>query len=64
MVITKYRLGFICTGAGIDRSNVVPDNGDVAVLLPKDPDKSAGLGALEVRAQKDIYTDILIDRRE
>ena len=38
MVVTRQRLGFVCTNAGVDRSNI---DGDVAVLLPKDPDESA-----------------------
>lgn len=41
MVITRHRLGFRCTNAGVDRSNVAPDRGDVVVTLPRDPDASA-----------------------
>lgn len=41
MVITRHRLGFHCTNAGVDRSNVASDQGDTVVILPKDPDASA-----------------------
>ena len=39
VLITETRHGFICANSGVDLSNV--DGGDHAVLLPKDPDKSA-----------------------
>jgi len=38
LVITKTRHGFICANAGVDRSNT--EDG-TAVLLPRDPDRSA-----------------------
>ena len=41
MVITRHRLGFICSGSGVDRSNVAPHEDEIIVLLPRDPDKSA-----------------------
>jgi coenzyme F420-0:L-glutamate ligase/coenzyme F420-1:gamma-L-glutamate ligase len=41
MVITRHRLGFRCTNAGVDRSNVAPDRGDAVLTLPRDPDASA-----------------------
>ncbi len=41
MVITRHRLGFICTGAGVDRSNIALHDEGVVVLLPRDPDRSA-----------------------
>lgn len=41
MVITRHRLGFECSGAGVDRSNVSSHEHEVVVLLPSDPDQSA-----------------------
>jgi coenzyme F420-0:L-glutamate ligase/coenzyme F420-1:gamma-L-glutamate ligase len=38
LVIARTRHGFVCANAGVDRSNV--DDG-TAVLLPRDPDRSA-----------------------
>lgn len=43
MVVTRHKLGFVCTGSGVDRSNVAPGRDEVVVLLPKDPDRSARL---------------------
>jgi coenzyme F420-0:L-glutamate ligase/coenzyme F420-1:gamma-L-glutamate ligase len=41
MVITRHRLGFVCSGAGVDRSNVAPHSEGRVVLLPQNPDLSA-----------------------
>jgi coenzyme F420-0:L-glutamate ligase/coenzyme F420-1:gamma-L-glutamate ligase len=38
LVIAKTRHGFVCANAGVDRSNTEPGT---AVLLPRDPDRSA-----------------------
>ena len=40
-VVTVHRLGFIGTGAGVDRSNSGDGSDGHAVLLPLDPDASA-----------------------
>lgn len=39
-IIAETKQGFICANSGIDRSNVSKD-GDIVLLLPKNPDKSA-----------------------
>src|SRR5277367_1937703 len=39
VLITETRHGFICANSGVDASNV--DGGRHALLLPKDPDRSA-----------------------
>lgn len=41
MVITRHKLGFECSSAGVDRSNVAPHSDGIVVLLPEDPDQSA-----------------------
>ena len=42
LLIVEQRTGFICANAGIDRSNIEPDDGEIVVsLLPLDPDASA-----------------------
>ncbi len=38
LVIATTRHGFVCANAGVDRSNTAPGT---AVLLPRDPDRSA-----------------------
>jgi coenzyme F420-0:L-glutamate ligase/coenzyme F420-1:gamma-L-glutamate ligase len=40
-VITRHRLGFMGTGAGVDSSNTSPAGEEMVTLLPKDPDASA-----------------------
>jgi coenzyme F420-0:L-glutamate ligase/coenzyme F420-1:gamma-L-glutamate ligase len=41
VLIVRHRLGFTSANAGIDRSNVGPDQEEVVILLPEDPDGSA-----------------------
>lgn len=42
VLIVEHRLGFVMANAGVDQSNVAgPEAGEVALLLPKDPDASA-----------------------
>ncbi len=42
ILIVRHRLGFTSANAGIDMSNVAPEtDGEIALLLPKDPDGSA-----------------------
>ena len=41
VLIVRHRLGFVSANAGIDQSNVDQGCGDVALLLPLDPDASA-----------------------
>ena len=41
VLIVRHRLGFVCANAGIDQSNIEHRGGEQALLLPKDPDRSA-----------------------
>jgi coenzyme F420-0:L-glutamate ligase/coenzyme F420-1:gamma-L-glutamate ligase len=41
VIVTIHKLGFRCTSAGVDKSNVGPAEGEWVSLLPKDPDGSA-----------------------
>lgn len=42
-IIVEHRLGFVCANAGIDHSNVSPENesDNWVLLLPENPDQSA-----------------------
>ena len=40
LIIVEHRLGFICANAGVDHSNVGPED-DLVLRLPADPDASA-----------------------
>jgi coenzyme F420-0:L-glutamate ligase/coenzyme F420-1:gamma-L-glutamate ligase len=41
VLITRHRLGLVMANAGIDQSNLGPGRDGYALLLPKDPDRSA-----------------------
>ena len=41
VLITETPHGFVCANGGVDASNVGPRSGDVVLLLPDDPDRSA-----------------------
>lgn len=41
VLIVAHRLGFVMANAGVDRSNVADSDGEVVLLLPRDPDASA-----------------------
>ncbi|MXZ43422.1 MAG: coenzyme F420-0:L-glutamate ligase [Gammaproteobacteria bacterium] len=41
VLITRHRLGFVAANSGIDQSNVDHSDGEHALLLPLDPDRSA-----------------------
>ena len=42
VLITETRHGFVCANSGVDASNVGTGSQDHVVLLPEDPDASAG----------------------
>jgi len=54
VLITEVRHGLVCANSGVDVSNV--DGGASAVLLPKDPDRSAAnlRGRLKQRFRADV----------
>lgn len=41
ILIVRHRLGLVCANAGIDQSNIDHGGGELALLLPIDPDASA-----------------------
>ncbi len=51
VIIVRHRLGIISANAGIDQSNISHANGECALLLPEDPDRSA-LGLREALQQE------------
>ncbi len=56
VLITQTRHGFVCANSGVDVSNV--DGGKSAVLLPKDPDRSAS--TLRSRLKRLCGADIAV----
>ena len=51
LIITRHRLGFIAANAGVDRSNVAPEEMDRVLLLPFDPDRSAARLRADLRTR-------------
>jgi coenzyme F420-0:L-glutamate ligase/coenzyme F420-1:gamma-L-glutamate ligase len=58
VLITETRHGFICANSGVDVSNV--DGGIHALLLPKDPDRSAARLHRELRKGLKLSIPIII----
>jgi len=52
VLIMRHRLGLVGAHAGIDQSNVDQSQGEVALLLPEDPDRSA----MRLRTQLETRT--------
>ena len=62
-IIVEHRLGFVCANAGIDHSNVT-DRGDAAedwvLLLPSEPDRSAGMMREDLQSRTGKQIGVLI----
>src|SRR5207244_326720 len=51
LIVVEHRLGFVMANAGIDHSNVGPDDGQERVLLlPLDPDIAAAASLVQGQA--------------
>lgn len=59
VLIVEHKLGFVCANAGIDRSNV-GGSGEIALLLPEDPDGSAERLRVELEKARDAKIGVLI----
>jgi coenzyme F420-0:L-glutamate ligase / coenzyme F420-1:gamma-L-glutamate ligase len=57
-LITETRHGFLCANSGVDVSNV--DGGRHAVLLPKDPDRSARKIRNEIKRRTGLSIPVII----
>lgn len=69
LIIVEHRLGFICANAGIDHSNVAPPSSSPPgenkeeewyLLLPKDPDRSAGKIRRKIETVTGKHVGVLI----
>jgi coenzyme F420-0:L-glutamate ligase/coenzyme F420-1:gamma-L-glutamate ligase len=58
VLITETRHGFVCANSGVDVSNV--DGGRHAVLLPQDPDRSAGRLRAEIKKKLGIKVAVIV----
>lgn len=56
-LILETRHGFVCANAGVDHSNV---DGDVALLLPEDPDASAARIRTTLQTETGVAVPVII----
>jgi len=62
LMIMEHRLGFVMANAGVDRSNVAPQDGaERALLLPLDPDASAEALRAALSAQYGVPLAVVIN---
>jgi coenzyme F420-0:L-glutamate ligase / coenzyme F420-1:gamma-L-glutamate ligase len=62
VIIVAHRLGFVMANAGIDASNVEHGPGEeIALLLPKNPDASAGILRDRIRVVQGVDLGIIIN---
>lgn len=61
MVITRHRLGFIMSSAGVDRSNVAEHSHEIVVLLPEDADLSASIIRANIKALTNKDVGVIIN---
>lgn len=60
VLITETAHGFVCANGGIDASNVGPDSGSIATLLPIDPDGSAGAIRAAIRGRFGVDVPVIM----
>ena len=58
VIISRTRHGFVCANAGVDASNVGPE--DILTLLPLDPDASAALIRARVEEELGVSIGVVI----
>jgi coenzyme F420-0:L-glutamate ligase/coenzyme F420-1:gamma-L-glutamate ligase len=58
VLITETRHGLVCANSGVDASNV--DGGNCAVLLPKDPDRSAARLRSQIKKMLGVSVAVII----
>jgi coenzyme F420-0:L-glutamate ligase/coenzyme F420-1:gamma-L-glutamate ligase len=61
IVEVYHRLGFLCTSAGIDRSNAGDPNAEIVSLLPLDPDASAQKIRNEIKESTGTEVGVIIN---
>jgi coenzyme F420-0:L-glutamate ligase / coenzyme F420-1:gamma-L-glutamate ligase len=62
LLIVEHRLGFVMANAGIDQSNLAPEDGVARVLLlPADPDASAARLRDRLRARLGVAVAVVIN---
>ena len=61
VIIVRHKLGFTSANAGIDRSNIKqPDDDEIVLLLPEDPDESAAQIRQAFKTQLGVDVGVVI----
>jgi coenzyme F420-0:L-glutamate ligase/coenzyme F420-1:gamma-L-glutamate ligase len=60
VLITETPQGFVCANGGVDASNMGPESGNVATLLPADPDASADRIRSAVREALGVDVPVIV----
>ncbi len=61
VLVVAHKLGVVLANAGIDRSNLVPQEGaERALLLPKDPDASAAALKARLEARYGVKPGVIV----
>ena len=58
VLITETAHGFVCANSGVDVSNV--DGGNTALLLPRDPDRSAARIHRQIKKRTTLHVPVII----
>ncbi len=62
LLIVQHRLGFVMANAGVDQSNVGPQDGvPRALLLPEDPDASAAALRRELATRTGVEIGVIVN---
>ena len=61
VLIVAHRLGFVMANAGVDYSNVADSDGEVVLLLPRDPDASAVALKAKIDEEFDVSLGVVIN---
>ena len=61
VLIVEHRLGLVMANAGIDQSNIRHDGGEAALLLPLDPDASAGRLRADIERRAGVAPAVIIN---
>jgi coenzyme F420-0:L-glutamate ligase / coenzyme F420-1:gamma-L-glutamate ligase len=61
VLIVAHRLGFVMANAGVDQSNIGPEDDELVLLLPRDPDASADTLKTQLDREFGVYLGVIIN---
>ena len=60
-VVTRHKNGYVCTSAGVDKSNISDKKNRLVTLLPKNPDESANKIRIAIREMLGVDIAVIIN---